>query len=671
MRIARVTCLPALTAVALVVLATTAAAAAAAAAATGPVAQPEPAPSVIPVISPAQPHTSTSETVPFGQPADPRQIDDEGANEELETGLKGEKPEPKDPPYKPTEPQTSEATPAPASAQSGRAAASDPFTIFSSTPSNPAGTTAIQEPTIVNAGNVVLATGNWWAQVSDDDGLTWPSSLVLNPAKNPPSGDRMCCDQVAYATKHGGATMFFWLVQDDCATIACGKGNPTKQNALTLRVYRNATKLLNRKAERLVLTPSMFGFNSDWFDFDKLSSTTKYLYIATDVRTLSKQNAGSLVIRIALDDLTDGDHRFHYSYWPIPNEGSVAPVEHAGSTMYLAAHDNGAKGDILRIFSVADSSGKLTHKDRKVHNFDSGKSSCPSPDGDDPCQRVASINTVGFHSGSVVGWLWTAPQDSSFPFPQVRVAVFHINSLKHVAQHTIYNRKYAFTYPAVGVNDRGELGLIIYRMGGGEFPSPDAFIRTDPTNWKDISLHRIVTGTTSFSSSDSWGDFAAVHAFSGCSNTFLASAWSVQGTSTAPLAENRSVWFGKPADGCPDLRVTGAGALPTTVSIGDTLSIVAITSNLGASAPASTTRFYLSANKVKSSGDALMSTSTSVPALPHNGTVTSPVINAIVPVVAPGAYRLLACADDLNRVDEVTGANNCFASLQTFNVVPR
>ena len=621
-----------------------------------------------PIQAAKQPLTSTSETLSFGHAAPPSAIHEEGANEELESGLEGAGAPPKEKPYKPHEPPTADAPGTPS--QHALLAASDPFTIFNTSPSNPAGGSAVQEPTVADGDNVLLATGNTWAQVSTDDGLTWPSDLVLNTAKNPPTGDRVCCDQIAYSTEHDGTTMFFWLIQDDCAGIACGKGNPTKQNALTLRVFRGTKKLLAGQAERIILLPTKFGFNGDFFDYNKMSSTKKYLYISTDVRTFAHTSAGSVVIRIALDDLNDGDHKVHFGWWPVASAGSMAPVEHAGSTMYLAAHDTDTKqGDILRIFSVDDSSKKLKRVERNVNNFGTGTGSCPSPDGDDPCQRFGRNQTVGFHSGSSVGWLWIAPQDSSFAFPQVRVAVFHINSLKHITQRTIYNRDYAFTYPAVGVNDRGDVGVIVYRMGGGEYPSPDAFIRTDPTDWSHISLHRIVTGVTSFKT-NTWGDYASVHAFAGCSNTFLGSAWSVQGTSTKPVAENRSVWFGDPADGCPDLTVSAAIAAPGTVSIGDVLSIVATTKNLGgATAGESSTRYYLSKDAVKSSSDVLMSTSTPVPALVPHGVFTTPTaVSAIIPVVAPGAYRLLACADDLNTVNEVTGGNNCLSPNETITV---
>src|SRR5689334_9408890 len=415
-------------------------------------------------------------TLTLGNAAAPGHIDAREPNEEFEEGLVGEPRAPQDKPYKPTESQTSSGAPSPE-----QRAASDDFTLFRSTPTNPVGGSVVQEPTAANDGNVILATGNTWAQLSADNGLTWPSSLVLNPSSSPPPGDKVCCDQVAYAVDRGDHALTFWLLQNDCGGVPCGQRNPnpTKQNALTLRMFANQSELLgSSKPCDLTLSPSMFGLKSSFFDFNKVSSTGKFLYVVTDVRTLTHTSGGAEIIRLSLDHLDDGDCRFSWRAWNVKKETSLAPVEHAGSTMFLAGHTSDTtNGDELRIYSVADSSTRLQSVVRDVHNYAAvsrnlGK--CPSPDGDDPCQRFGDNQTVGFHAGNSVGWMWIATQDKRFPFPQVRVAVFRTSSVKLVQEHTIWNKKFAWTYPAVGVNERHELGIVLYEMGGGRFPSADA-----------------------------------------------------------------------------------------------------------------------------------------------------------------------------------------------------
>ncbi len=500
-------------------------------------------------------------TLTLGVDATPGQIDDVQPNEEFEEGLVGEPRPPQDTPYKPTESQTTSGAPSPA-----QRTASDHFTLLRSTPTNPLGGSVVQEPTAVNDGNVILATGNTWARLSTDDGLTWPSSLVPNPASNPPPGDKVCCDQVADAVDRGDHTLAFWLL----------------------------------------LSPSMFGIKNSFFDFNKMSSTGKFLYVVTDVRTLTHTSGGAEIIRLSLNHLDDGDCRFSWRAWNVKKEPSLAPVEHAGSTMFFAAH-------------TSDTT--------------------------------------------------TATQDKRFPFPQVRVAVFRTSSLKLVQEHTSWNKKFAWTYPAVGVNERHQLGIVLYEMGGGRFPSADAFLRPDPRDWSGITMHRIATGSASFSK-NVWGDYASVHGYAGCPNSFLGTAFTVQSNAGTTASENRSVWFGKSGDGCADLAVTAVLALPTQVLVGGTLSIVHTTKNLGsASAGPTTTRYYLSRDAARGEGDVALGATSAEPTLVAGGASNpAATLSAVIPAVAPGTYHLIACANDSHPVSETSATNNCFSPPETFTI---
>jgi hypothetical protein len=603
-------------------------------------------------------------TLTPGQPADPHKINNSEPNAEFENG-EGQQSEPKDTPYTPKEKPTL------VPSHSGQAA---PLIVFRNTVANPSAGLATQEPMAANGGQMVLATGNTWAQLSNDSGQTWPSSLTLNPATRAPKGDTVCCDQLAYSVERGDHTVFFWLVQDNCATVQCGAGSPTKENALTLFVFKNGEKLLAGNACKVVLKPSNYGIKNAWFDFNKMSATNKFLYLATDVVTLKGGSAGVEIVRFQLDKLDDRDCKpGRHLAWHLKNGQSLAPVEHANSTMYFAEHINGppSKGDELRIFSVDDSSTKLAQVDRDINNYapDSrGAGRCPSPDGNDTCQRFNDRQTVGFRSGKAVGWMWTAPQDSQFAFPHVRVAVFKTKGLRLAAEHAIYSPDFAWTYPAVGVNKRGEIGVVIYKMGGGAFPSAHAFIVKHPkddSEWSSIGLHLLATSQTSTFRPNTWGDYASVHAYSGCPNTFISTAWSIQKSGT----EDRVVWFGDPQDGCADLAVTGSFALPGTVSVGDQLSIANVTKNIGSgTAAASTTRYYLSTDDKKSNDDVRLIGSQAIPTLFAGGQFepTTPT-TVTVPPIAPGSYKLLDCANDVAAVTETTAKDNCFTD-QTITV---
>jgi subtilase family serine protease len=80
------------------------------------------------------------------------------------------------------------------------------------------------------------------------------------------------------------------------------------------------------------------------------------------------------------------------------------------------------------------------------------------------------------------------------------------------------------------------------------------------------------------------------------------------------------------------------------------------------------TRYYLSVDKTKSSGDILLAGTRSVPALAAGESSTGTVEVKIASGLAPKTYYLLACADDLKEVAESNETNNCVASTKAVQV---
>ena len=88
----------------------------------------------------------------------------------------------------------------------------------------------------------------------------------------------------------------------------------------------------------------------------------------------------------------------------------------------------------------------------------------------------------------------------------------------------------------------------------------------------------------------------------------------------------------------------------------------------GSAAAASTTRYYLSADTVRGTGDRLLTGSRAVPALAA-GAQSAGTVSVKVPTSMPfGSYFLLACADDTGVVAESNEANNCVASTTKVTV---
>ena len=107
---------------------------------------------------------------------------------------------------------------------------------------------------------------------------------------------------------------------------------------------------------------------------------------------------------------------------------------------------------------------------------------------------------------------------------------------------------------------------------------------------------------------------------------------------------------------------------PQTAKIGTAFSITDTAGNAGVlAAPASTTRFYLSKDGSKGAGDTVLKGTRAVPFLgARKVSVGSTLVT--IPNVVAGPYHVLACADDLNVVKEVSDTNNCIASVGVIQV---
>jgi hypothetical protein len=113
----------------------------------------------------------------------------------------------------------------------------------------------------------------------------------------------------------------------------------------------------------------------------------------------------------------------------------------------------------------------------------------------------------------------------------------------------------------------------------------------------------------------------------------------------------------------PDLKVTAVSNPPASVKQSGSFNATDTTANVGTGpAGASTTRYYLSLDKIRGAGDVLLGGSRAVPPLAAGATSKGTVGVTVPPSTPIGTYYLLACADDLKVVKESKEGNNCRAS---------
>jgi subtilase family serine protease len=111
---------------------------------------------------------------------------------------------------------------------------------------------------------------------------------------------------------------------------------------------------------------------------------------------------------------------------------------------------------------------------------------------------------------------------------------------------------------------------------------------------------------------------------------------------------------------------------PPAVARGEHFAVTDTVKNQGAVLSASSaTRYYLSPDGEKGSGDTLLVGRRSVPSLAAGASSSGPAISLTIPSTAPpGLHYLLACADDTATVIESDESNNCKASSGQVTVGP-
>ena len=116
-----------------------------------------------------------------------------------------------------------------------------------------------------------------------------------------------------------------------------------------------------------------------------------------------------------------------------------------------------------------------------------------------------------------------------------------------------------------------------------------------------------------------------------------------------------------------DLSVSALSA-PSRAAVGSAIVVTDTTTNPGAGgADASVTAFYLSANSTLDATDVRLAPARAVGPLAA-GAASAGAANVIIPEVAPGAWFLIANADDDGLVDEMAESNN--ARIVSIHIVP-
>jgi hypothetical protein len=120
-----------------------------------------------------------------------------------------------------------------------------------------------------------------------------------------------------------------------------------------------------------------------------------------------------------------------------------------------------------------------------------------------------------------------------------------------------------------------------------------------------------------------------------------------------------------------NLAVTALSNPPAAAGLGGQFRVTETTKNQApVPAGASTTRYYLSLDQVRSGDDVLLEGVRAVLGLTALGSSAVPVMVTVPSDTPPGSYYLVACADDLTVVPETNEGDNCRTSTGRVTVQP-
>ena len=531
------------------------------------------------------------------------------------------------------------------------------------------------EPTSANDRNAILYTANWYAAYSADNGRTWG---YIDPDTAFPKLDNgFCCDQYAVSIARSGYQNIAWIMQNAATTT---------RNSYRLVVLkdRSGVESLDGTIEYCSYVIDSTDFSDlpskYMLDYPAMQTTSKYLYLSANAGQIGATTVDRAVIwRIALSNLEACGGGAEMGV--IESQTTLRPVNGAGSTMYFGSIPNfsSSYGKKFDINWVSDSSTTVNYRQKNITNWPTGTMSCPldSTTTNDPCARLSGLKVLaGYKSTTRVGWMFvTGTGSSSTDYPYTRVVRFDPSTLALEGETDIWNSDFAWVYPSAGATGRGDVGGLLVAAGGSRNPKAQAFIVDDAVDWSPLTMAGIASSdegpngncNAAGTGRQCLGDYFTAAAYTGCSNSLLATAIVERTIDSVAGPAHRWAWFGRESDGCVDLQESGVTAgLPASASGplrgGDVIAVGDTTWNTGSAASGpTTTAYYLSRDAALSGADVHLGDRT-VGAIAAGSSSVGTNQLLTLPSNTFGQYNVIACADDPSTIDEVSDTNNCAAS---------
>lgn len=372
---------------------------------------------------------------------------------------------------------------------------------------------------VARNGQVVFASGNWYAALSLDGGNTFtgldPTTIlpVTDGAGNVLDGG-WCCDQVIHYVQE--FDLFVWLHQ------FCGNGANCLAGTNRIRIAVATTEeMINSRGTAWTywdFTSANMG-QTNPFDYPDLSIGTNHLYWSADV-----VNVGLMVVRVPLRELAE--RATITADYTDPADGANAYGAHLTQNtvnqIFWAGHVNSST---LRVFNLPDNSGSYSWRDININSWSNAQPSSISPNGSTDWlsfnfPRNAVIGAA--RSGDDVWFAWTAAAGGGFARANVQMVRININSFTFQEQVSIWNPDLSFAYPYLATNRKGELGISLAFGGGNTYYGSHGV-----GIWGDFVVWYPELSDTATAR---WGDYTTARRYSPVGDLWDAAGYTVQKT---------------------------------------------------------------------------------------------------------------------------------------------
>jgi hypothetical protein len=305
--------------------------------------------------------------------------------------------------------------------------------------------------------DVVMMSGNWYCDTSNDGGATWRR---LDPTTIFPEtlGKGFCCDQIV--TYVPSIDRFVWLLQYNADAAGQGAFRIAAASSASVRSDPTAWTYWDFLAGN-------FGYATSDMDYPDLAFSSQFLFVSTDVFSAG----GRLVLRIPLKDIAAGGS-IGYGYTDAAKSktawGGHLVQQVRSQAVWVGHRDNSN----LEVFTMPDSGNTYSSFGVAVATWPNGTQSSKGPDGNDWLTKLNSFPNFAVTGGveranGHVVLAWSASNGkgsaSGFNFPNThgRVVELDLAARSVVSEMQIWNNDYAFAYPALAANAKDEIGVIL------------------------------------------------------------------------------------------------------------------------------------------------------------------------------------------------------------------